>query len=106
MLMGYSFLPFQFGGKEVLQKAIPAVLESRVAPRVSDGQQCVSNWRTMGRLNPVLGVSGGSDGCCWSLQGVFMRLAKKAEHSPGLGPGCVRAEHGASPSSAEPKPVS
>ena len=91
MLMGYSFLPFQFGGKEVLQKAIPAVLESHVAPRVSDGQQ----W-----------VFGGSDGCCWSLQGVFMRLAKKAERSLGLGPGCVKAEHGASPSSAKPKLVS
>lgn len=52
------FLLFQFGGKEVLQKAIPAVLESSSAPRVRDGQQCVSNWRTLGGLNPVLGCFG------------------------------------------------
>lgn len=39
----HSFLPalFQFGGKEVLEWAIPAVLERGSAPRVSDGERGV-----------------------------------------------------------------
>lgn len=38
MSKGYSLLPipFQYGGKEVLEGAIPAVLERNLAARVSN----------------------------------------------------------------------
>lgn len=41
MPMGYSFLSavFQYGGKEVLERAIPAMLERHLAAQVSDGAE-------------------------------------------------------------------
>lgn len=49
VLVGYSLLPapFQYGGKEVLDRAIPAVLERHSAARVSDGAEGIPGraWR-------------------------------------------------------------
>lgn len=49
-----SFLPalFQFGGKEVLEWAIPAVLEQHSAPRVSNGERGVLPLGKHGEAGP------------------------------------------------------
>lgn len=58
MSKGYSLLPipFQYGGKEVLEGAIPAVLERDLAAQVSD--------RAGDNLGRALGENAGKQGLC------------------------------------------
>lgn len=75
----HSFLAalFQFGGKEVLQWAIPAVLERGSAPRVSDGEQrSAPAWKTLGGVSLGPEVLLGSGRCCLSLQGLVVEMLR------------------------------